>query len=187
MESSRSTILRCHGEPECIMDLSALRQLRSLRWRAPGVRHFDTLCLAIGNNSERLQSLELDFIYLGDLMRDLELEYNPFDGFSWCENRVFGLARQSPHPLFPAIRELCLTQVPLDPAMARALNFDTLVSLRLRECPNAHHFLEHLLTLCRPIKLKHSRSGTPRVSPKALAARPWTDFWAVSRDLKSFS
>lgn len=154
---SLTTDPSCHGsgEPECEIDLSAVRQLQSLRWRAPGARHFETLCRAIENNSGRLQSLELDFIPWGRLRHDLGLEEkSTYDDYEWCANKVFGLTRQSPQPIFPAIRELCLTQVPLSPAMVKAINFDTLVSLRLRKCPDWQGFLDEIIELGVPIRLK---------------------------------
>lgn len=142
------------GEPGCEIDLSALRQLRTLRWRAPGAHHFDALSLAIENNSERLQSLELDFVSWAHLRDELRFERDDYTQYSWCVNKVFGLTRQSPQLIFPAIRELCLAHVPLDEALAPAINFDTLVSLKLRNCRDWFSFLGHVMDLGRPIRLK---------------------------------
>ncbi|KAK3300725.1 uncharacterized protein B0H64DRAFT_21776 [Chaetomium fimeti] len=163
------------GAPDSDIDLSALCKLQSLRWRGPGVRHLDTLSLAIENNSGRLQRLELDFIRWGSLERDMmELKKtNLLEAREWCANNIFGLARQSPQPILSAIRELSLAGMPLSDGMARTINLDTLVSLKLRECKNWVGFLEGIIHLGVPIRLKalelrDSRAVTQRDAPVTL-------------------
>ncbi|KAH6854109.1 hypothetical protein B0I37DRAFT_22148 [Chaetomium sp. MPI-CAGE-AT-0009] len=147
----------CHssGAQHCEIDLSALCQLQSLRWRGPGARHLDTLSRTIENNSGRLRSLELDFICWASLKRDLDFDQGiRLEADEWCANNVFGLTRQSPQPTLSAIRELSLAQVPLGDGIGRTINFDTLVSLKLRNCRNWDDFLDEIIHLGVPIRLK---------------------------------
>jgi hypothetical protein len=113
------------------------------------------LSLAIERNSERLQNLELDFVNWPILQDDLGYESDDGDAAQKVVCReLFGLTEQPPLPIFPAIRELSLTQVPLVAAMARAINFDTLRSLTLRTCPDWHKFLTEAMELDLPTRLK---------------------------------
>ncbi|KAK3896511.1 AAA family ATPase, partial [Staphylotrichum tortipilum] len=69
--------------------------------------------------------------------------------------RLFGLTAQSPQPIiFPAISTLSLTGVPLTAAMAHALGFNTLWSLRIRECPGWREFLTRVAEAGLPVRLK---------------------------------
>ncbi len=141
---SLTTDLRCSREKgACKVDLSSLGQLQSLCWKAPNVYHFKALSDAIKRNSERLKKLELDFVDWPMLLEDLGLVGSDQDDGpqSSCASIVFGLTGQSPQLIFPAIRELSLTQVPLVAEMAGAINFDTLRSLTLRRCPSWDRFL----------------------------------------------
>jgi hypothetical protein len=103
-----------------------------------------------------LQKLELDFVdwpklrdYFDFMWGDEEDEIQTLWGFA-----MFGLTRQAPRAIFPMIRELALSQVPLVAEMARAINFDTLRSLTLRMCPGTDDFLANVTGLGLSIRLK---------------------------------
>lgn len=139
------------------MDLSSLGQLQSLCWKAPSIGHLETLSDAIKGNSERLQKLELDFVDW-QRVRNLDFPYTEEedDAQYFCAVDVFGLTTgmQPPQPIFPTIRELSLTQVPVVAEMARAINFDTLTSLTLRRCPGWDKLLASVTELGLPIRLR---------------------------------
>ncbi|KAJ3459153.1 hypothetical protein MRS44_015226 [Fusarium solani] len=67
---------------------------------------------------------------------------------------ILGVDPNSPTLLFPRIRVLSLSLVPLTAGMAPVFNFDTLVSLKLRLCPPWDVFIKRVLKLNRPIKLR---------------------------------
>jgi hypothetical protein len=153
---SLATDSTCHHDDlgECRIDLSSLGQLQSLSWKGPEAEHLDTLSRAIERNSEQLQKLELDFVSWRRLL-------NSFGYFESDEEEderqsfaLFGLTRQAPRLIFPMIRELALSQVPLVAEMARAINFDTLRSLTLRMCPGSDDFLANVTELGISIRLK---------------------------------
>ncbi|KAF5624740.1 AAA family [Fusarium sp. NRRL 25303] len=107
-----------------------------------------------------LRKLELDFVnwhelrdYLGYFSDDEE-DMDGTKETDYLADIVLGLNRRSSRPLFPSIRELSLSQVPLSTTMARAFNFETLLSLTLRMCPNCEQFVESVMQLNNPIKLK---------------------------------
>ena len=154
---SLTTDPSCHGASvsDCEIDLSPLRQLQSLRWRGPEAHHFETLCHAIENNAERLQSLELDFIAWHRFRDSLKLE-EPicYNAEEWCANKIFGLTKQPSQPVFPAIRKLSLTEVPLAKGMGQRIGLETLVSLKLSKCWYWPLFLEEIIQRGDPIRLK---------------------------------
>lgn len=67
---------------------------------------------------------------------------------------ILGVDPNSPTLLFPRIRVLSLSLVPLTAGMAPVFNFDTLVSLKLRLCPRWDVFIKRVLKLNRPMKLR---------------------------------
>lgn len=71
---------------------------------------------------------------------------------SFFASTVLGVDPNSPALLFPRIRVLSLSLVPLTASMAPVFNFDTLVSLKLRLCPRWDAFIKRVLKLNRPIK-----------------------------------
>ncbi|UPL00365.1 hypothetical protein LCI18_011299 [Fusarium solani-melongenae] len=73
---------------------------------------------------------------------------------SFFASTMLGVDPNSPTLLFPRIRVLSLSLVPLTASMASVFNFDTLLSLKLRLCPRWEVFIECVLKLNRPIKLK---------------------------------
>ncbi|KAH6636903.1 hypothetical protein F5144DRAFT_469631, partial [Chaetomium tenue] len=74
--------------------------------------------------------------------------------------------------IFPVIRELSLTDVPLAAGMARAVNFGTLRSLTLLRCQGWYVFLAWAIKLKLPIRLKtfgiHIIDNTSLVSNRLL-------------------
>lgn len=145
---------------DCEIDLSSFRHLQSLRWRAPNPDNLNALSVAIERNSVHLRKLELDFVNWPKLWDSIGYdsdEKEDDDGNAeqyYFAGEVLRLNRRSPRPLFPAIRELSLSQVPLAAAVARAINFDTLVSLTLRMCPAWDEFIGRVVQLNLPIKLR---------------------------------
>ncbi|KAM6511256.1 hypothetical protein FALCPG4_016258 [Fusarium falciforme] len=73
---------------------------------------------------------------------------------SFFASTVLGVDPNSPALLFPKIRVLSLSLVPLTASMALVFNFDTLVSLKLRLCPHWDAFIKSVLKLNLPIKLR---------------------------------
>ncbi|KAI1259879.1 hypothetical protein F5Y18DRAFT_408045 [Xylariaceae sp. FL1019] len=132
------------------IDLSPFQHLRRLRWKAPKADHLTTLSLAIRSNSARLQRLELDFVSWAHLLDELLEGGDGNDEIqTYFVKKIFQLPRY-----FPDLRVLSLSQVPLTAAVALAVNFDTLTSLTLRNCPGGDEFLEHVLERRCSIKLK---------------------------------
>ncbi|RSL48004.1 hypothetical protein CEP51_015698 [Fusarium floridanum] len=147
-------------DAECEIDLSSFCKLQSLSWRGPNSDNLDALTVALRSNSTHLRELELDFVnwpelreYLGYFSDD-EDDMDGIKGTDYFAYAVLGLNKRSPRPLFPTIRVLFLSQVPLSAAMAHAFNFDTLTSLTLRMCPNWDQFVGRVMELNHPIKLK---------------------------------
>ena len=131
------------------VDLSPFRELRHLRWRAPSAHHLDALSSAIRQNAAHLESLDLDFVRWRRLWRDLcdDEDTDAFDAGTerrYFSDQVLRLDGHSPRPLFPVIRVLSLSQVPLSPELARAINVDALECLTLRMCPAWGDFLSEL-------------------------------------------
>ncbi|KAI8711451.1 hypothetical protein NCS52_01408500 [Fusarium sp. LHS14.1] len=73
---------------------------------------------------------------------------------TFSTSTIFGVDPNSPTLLFPMIRVLSLSQVPLGASMAPVFNFETLISLKLRLCPRWEVFIKRILKLNCPIKLK---------------------------------
>ncbi|KAM5357024.1 hypothetical protein ACJZ2D_016690 [Fusarium nematophilum] len=151
---------RNYHDAECEIDLSSFCKLQNLSWRGPNSDNLDALTVALRSNSTHLRKLELDFVnwpelreYLGYFSDD-EDDMDGIRETDYFAYAVLGLNKRSPRPLFPIIRVLFLSQVPLSAAMAHAFNFDTLASLTLRMCPNWDRFVGRVMQLNHPIKLK---------------------------------
>jgi len=113
------------------------------------------LSVAIRRNSPQLQNINLDLVDWSALQEELRVEIDQDDDAErWFARRVLGLTSGPRKVTFAAIRKLSLSQVPLSAAMARAINFNTLVSLSLRKCPSWDTFLESVMELTSPIRLK---------------------------------
>ncbi|KAF5688000.1 f-box-like domain-containing protein [Fusarium denticulatum] len=146
---------RTYYDGECEIDLSSFCNLQSLSWRGPNSDNLDVLTVALKNNSTHLRILELDFVNWPELREYLGYFSDDEDDMTnYFADVVLGLNRRSPRPLFPRIRVLSLSQVPLSTTMAHAFNFETLSSLTLRMCPNCDQFVERVVQLNHPIKLK---------------------------------
>ncbi|PNP60807.1 hypothetical protein FNYG_14427 [Fusarium nygamai] len=161
---------RTYYDGDCEIDLSSFCNLQSLSWRGPNSDNLDALTVALQNNSTHLRKLELDFVnwhelrkYLGCLSDD-EDDIDGTKEINYFADVVLGLDRRSPRPLFPTIRVLSLSQVPLSRAMAHAFNFRTISSLTLRMCPNCDRFIERVMQLKHPIKLKKLEIQEPDAS-----------------------
>jgi hypothetical protein len=124
------------------------------------------LGIAVRANTAHLQKLRLDFLSwrqlgdnLGYFSDDNDDDDDDDDDGGSCRQRYFvddilRLDDNAPGPLFPQIRVLHLSSVPLVATVAHAINFDTLVSLTLRVCPGYDDLLSEVLKLRCPIKLK---------------------------------
>lgn len=167
----------------CSVDLSGFSHLQSLCWIAPNGAALPTLSDGIQRNSKQLRHLELDFVcwetlkgYLDTLGTD---EIQPKD---WCAE-FFGLTIQPPRLLFPVLRELSLTDVPLVAAMARAVNFETLRSLTLLRCLGWDSFLTRVTELNLPIRLKAFELHIIDPTPHDWGRPVVQDFLASSKGL----
>ncbi|KAK3299269.1 uncharacterized protein B0H64DRAFT_387927 [Chaetomium fimeti] len=146
----------CNEEPDewCAVDLSSFSQLQSLCWIAPNGLALDTLSTAIQRNSERLRRLELDFVCWESLRYYLDSRSEEkVQQEDWCA-KFFGLTTQPARLIFPAIRELSFTDLPLMADVACAVNFGTLRSLTLRRCLGWDTFLARATELNLPVRLK---------------------------------
>ncbi|KAI0376289.1 hypothetical protein F5Y04DRAFT_266653 [Hypomontagnella monticulosa] len=143
------------------LDLSSLRSLQNLHWKAIHAKDVSALSFAIKANRAHLRTLELDFVNWQVFLDYLDLSSDEEDGNdqvtsianSFFLNDVLGLQRRRPRLLLPQLRILNLTQVPLVAAMAHAVNFDTLRSLTLRMCPGWCDFIVTALELKVPLRL----------------------------------
>ncbi|KAJ4328089.1 hypothetical protein N0V84_001457 [Fusarium piperis] len=156
------------------VELSSFRHLLNLAWKGLRPQHLKPLCIILRNNATQLKSLELDFLSLIDIFsnnQDGQDDSNSgtsgdaSDGevgksltgvkkSSFFASIILDVDSKSPSLLFPNIRVLSLSQVPLTRSLASVFNFDTLVSLKLRLCSCWDVFIRRVLKLNRPIKLK---------------------------------
>ncbi|CAG9986245.1 unnamed protein product [Clonostachys byssicola] len=149
------------------ISVSAFRSLQRLRWRAPNRSQVDALSEAIENNASHLKELEIDFARWLTLKDTISYPYGGLGG--GISRKVFGVGPQGlytevtqlagiPSPpqgiIFKEIRSLSLTEVPLTADLARAINFETLQSLKLRTCPDWFDFLNALVEDKVKINLK---------------------------------
>ncbi|KAJ3453435.1 hypothetical protein MRS44_017682 [Fusarium solani] len=151
----------CHEKPTTLatqgsaIDLGNFRKLKSLRWRAPRSEDAPTLLSALSRNRRHLERLELD----------LEKCHDDEDGHpssvqeSIIHDSAFlrKLLRIQPTPsmpMFPELRELFLLSTTIGPGLARGLDFDTLVSLRFRDCHGLPGFFATLVELRVQPKIK---------------------------------
>lgn len=150
-------------DEDALIDLSSFHQLQSLCWRAPTSGNLDTISVAIGLNLAQLQTLELDFVNWPSLAFNLDYDSaderdHGSDGNgpeeSYFTRKILHLDRRSLQPCLENIRTLSLSHVPLGAAMAQAINFGTLESLSLRLCPNWDTFLQRVLSLKLPVRLR---------------------------------
>ncbi|CAH0046306.1 unnamed protein product [Clonostachys solani] len=140
------------------ISVSAFRSLQRLRWRAPNGRQVNALSEAIENNASHLKELEIDFARWKTLESSIQYPYGGLGG--GISRKVFGVGSQGlltactqlagiPSPpqgiIFKEIRSLSLTEVPLTADLARAINFQTLESLKLRTCPDWFDFLDAIV------------------------------------------
>ncbi|KAJ6780000.1 hypothetical protein PWT90_10460 [Aphanocladium album] len=142
--------------PSCHVDLADFPHLRRLRWRAPNPGNLDALADALRLNRAHLRELELD---LTCWRRMLEYFQKRPQGGAPSEPSFFPeqiLRRQptSPQPYLAQLHTLSLSNVPLGAAMALEVNFATLRRLTLRKCPLSHAFLERVVQLRLPLRLR---------------------------------
>ncbi|KAI8670234.1 hypothetical protein NCS55_00768700 [Fusarium keratoplasticum] len=135
--------------------LLAFHYLDSLCWRSPHADDLETLAGAIRNNAKHLYELELDFVNWQTLRGDLGYDSDDEgEGLGFFVGSMLQLGEPVPGPVFVSLRDLSLCQVPLSAVMARTIKFDTLRSLTLRKCPDWHRFIERVVRLGHPIRLK---------------------------------
>jgi hypothetical protein len=118
----------------------------------------NALSEAIENNASHLKELEIDFARWKTLEGTIWYPYLGLGG--GISRKVFGVGHQGlytevtqlmgiPSPpqdiIFKEIRSLSLTEVPLTADLARAINFQTLQSLKLRTCPDWFDFLNAIV------------------------------------------
>ena len=147
------------------LDLSTLHHLQSLYWKAVHPKDVGALSPAIQVNKTHLRTLELDSVNwkrFGDCSGPISNEEGGDREASAITHSYFikdvvGLRRRQPQPLLPQLGALSLTQVPLEAALAHAINFDSLRSLTLRMCPGWSEFVKTALELkvsLQPIALE---------------------------------
>lgn len=148
-------------DDRCDIDLSSFRLLQSLSWKGPNAEHLGSLSFALLSNAEILRKITLDFMNWPDLAHDLGYETDEeVETSDYFLRSILKFNKRSPSPLFPKLRLLSLSQVPLGKAMARVTDFSTLSSLTLRQCPDWHEFLEEVLKLKQPIHLRSLETQT---------------------------
>ncbi|KAI1423225.1 hypothetical protein F5Y12DRAFT_758693 [Xylaria sp. FL1777] len=130
------------------IDLSPFHQLRSLTWKRPTPCNLETLSVALRTNSRHIQEVDVDFIcwevFEHILDNDDSHRKSDFELHSLFSDTMPGLNNLSPVLYFPDIRILSLIEVPIVVSMIPVLNFNTLVSLTLCNCPGWITFLEHI-------------------------------------------
>lgn len=141
----------CHvQEPNQMIDLSGFRMLEQIDWTTPNAAFIATLSIAIKQNAGHLRRLHLHFNnwqrferqireaqFLVNIREDepIEVEF---------ANRLFNASSLKEYPtrhLFPELRDLFLSQVPLSGELASAIDFQSLQSLGLHSCPGWDQFL----------------------------------------------
>jgi hypothetical protein len=138
------------------ISLSSFRHIESFSWRAPNGGDVHALSDAIKSNSKHLRILELDFIDWQNFMERLGYDDSDDEEVQrdFFETDILRLDEQPFAPIFPALRELSLTEVSLTPAVALTINSNALKSLRIRKCPGWDHFLSGLGQTQPPLRLK---------------------------------
>lgn len=156
------------------VELSSFRRLLNFAWKGLRPEHMEPLGVVLRNNSRHLKSLELDFCNLIRFFRNnkdgqdksssttSDNTSDNGDGMDrtgvrksrFFASNILGVDSKSPSLLFPNIRVLSLSHVPLTRSMAPVFSFDTLVSLRLRLCSCWDVFIKRVLKLNHPIRLK---------------------------------
>lgn len=136
------------------IDLSSFYRLLNFTWKGLRPEHMETLCVVLQNNSTHLKTLELDFVNLMEISNNHKDERNDNDGHNDSDASNFDLDSATTSLSFPDIRTLSLSQVPLTESIAPVLNFDTLVSLKLRLCSSWDVVIRRILKLNHPIKLR---------------------------------
>ncbi|KAH9898946.1 hypothetical protein F4778DRAFT_792327 [Xylariomycetidae sp. FL2044] len=90
-----------------------------------------------------------------DLESNAKVDKDATQPQAWFANSVLQINNSRLRPVFfPNIRLLSLSETPLTPGIAHVLNFETLISLTLRSCPGWRSFLESVIQLGVPIKLR---------------------------------
>jgi hypothetical protein len=145
------------------IDLTAFRCLQTLVWIGPTCNNLAALFVAIRSNLEHLQKLEVDFMHWQTLKEDLDdlrgsdigdIEADePDTRHSYFTRNIFRPANYT-KTYFKDLRVLSLSQVPIQQILAEAINFDALTSLSLRNCPGWDGFLQHVLDLNLPMRLR---------------------------------
>ncbi len=137
---------------DCEIDLSPFRQLRSLTWKAPTARNLETLSVALRSNATHLQEFDLDLADWGSLKERLKIGNDQAN--SYFSKTVLGLDGRFTAPYFQDIRILSLSRVAITASMVPLINFSTLVSLTLRQCPGWVEFLHRIGRQKYSIRLK---------------------------------
>lgn len=136
--------------------LYELKSLKHLCWRVPSLEAARDLSAMIYVNSDTLRHLEVDLVDSGNV--DSYVSGPPYeagpDGLAhshlfWREflGKISG-------PAYPALQTLCLTQVDLRKRSVRALDFNVLRTLKLRDCVGWKSFLRDAVQLRSPVGLK---------------------------------
>ncbi|KAH7113569.1 hypothetical protein EDB81DRAFT_921447 [Dactylonectria macrodidyma] len=130
-----------------IIDLDGFRKLTSLRWRTPKESDLRTLSSTVKNNRRHLQKLELEFA-------DWTFRVGPIALLQQLPTNDCPFLREFLHispdpslPVFPQLRELSLSNTVIGPELAKALNFEILMSLRLRQCHGWNRFIGKVIEL----------------------------------------
>ncbi|KAJ3454289.1 hypothetical protein MRS44_018183 [Fusarium solani] len=144
----------CHGKPAIpatqgsAIDLGNFRKLKSLRWRAPRSEDVPALLSALKRNRRHLERLELDLreCYDDEDVYLLSVQESVMQDSAFLR-KLLRIQRTPSIPMFPELRELSLLSTTVGPGLARGLDFDTLTSLRFRDCHGLPGFFATLAEL----------------------------------------
>ena len=137
------------------INLANFRQLTYLRWRAPSAESIvGPLSDAIRLNSGRLRELEVDFIDWPSIYDYINTNSGEISEENYFMREVLQLKEAPSHPCFGYILTLSLSNVPIGAAMAQTVNYNTLISLTLRSCPEWEKFLRCVLDLRILVRLR---------------------------------
>jgi hypothetical protein len=144
----------------CQVDLTPMRNLKTLCWKAPRLENLRTLSSTIYNNRQHLKNLELDMIDWQKLRSKRTVSLSSSQGGDQDENcRGFltEMLQPSPSPVrhfLPVLQHLSISGTPIGGGLANIVQLTNLRSLRLRRCDGWQKFLQYIMDRKMDVKLK---------------------------------
>jgi hypothetical protein len=144
----------------CQVDLTPMRNLKTLCWKAPRLENLRTLSSTIYNNRQHLRNLELDMIDWQRLRSKRTVSLSSSQGGDQDENcRGFltEMLQPSPSPVrhfLPVLQHLSISGTPIGGGLANIVQLTNLRSLRLRRCDGWQKFLQYIMDRKMDVKLK---------------------------------